>query len=370
MTARDGRLNKLYPALTARERALLILRAWKNGQDEDPQVRSAMPDAQVREFNRYIGLMNGVNVRLATYIIHLSAVVRQLGTKSGWLASLQVWGVDAWKLAAYIFLHTREPITKSEHRRLVERARSEMLPARELAEILTERCDSWTEADMVASSDEEAELVSYEAWERVRATKEKEIARLVEEGVLEGKRTRRRVVVNAGSFYDWLGEPVPVSPKWGLEFEVFPDKQADTVRRLQKERQAAREALSGAPSDSALEPVFRRFCADHRWSRETPSWGDQVADALSGSLRDGIEECWRSLGAIEVVTGEIAVEFDGEDPLLPDVRGILDDVRKELEELHPQVQAYVGEFALPEPDEDAMAVVRKIVARAAEAYCL
>lgn len=74
------------------------------------------------------------------------------------------------------------------------------------------------------------------------------------------------------------------------------------------------------------------------------------------------------LRAIEAAVAEIEVEFDGGDPLLPNVRGILDDLRKELEDLHERVQAYVGEFDLPEPDEDAMAVVRKIVAREAEAY--
>jgi hypothetical protein len=240
----------------------------------------------------------------------------------------------------------------------------------ELAEILTERYDGWTEADMEPSSDGDEELVSDGAWERVRAVKEKELADLVEESVLEGKRTRRRLVVNAGSFYDWLGEPVPVTPQWGLEFEVFPDKQVDKVRRLQKERQAAQEALRRAPSDSALEPVLQRLCADHKRSRDTSSLGDQVADALSRSLRDGTEECWRTLRAIEVAVGEIEVEFDGEDPLIPDVRGILDDIRKGLEDLHKQVQAYVGKFALPEPDEDAVAVVRKVVATEAEAYSL
>lgn len=368
MSLRESRIDKLFPALTAKERAGLVLKGWKQDTEEDPLVRRTMPAEQAAEFNRYIGLMNGVNVRLATYILHLRALVSQLGTKSGWLASLHVWGIDAWKLAAYIFLHTKEPITRSEHRRLVEKARSETPPVRELAEVLTERYEGWAEADMEPPSDEEEELVSNGAWERVRALKQKGIADLVEDGVLDGKRTRRRLVVNAGSFYDWLGEPVPVSPQWGLEFEVFPDKQADKVRRLQEERQAAREALRGAPSDSALEPVFQRLGAGHKRSRETSSWGDRVADALSGSLRDGTEQCWRTLRAIEVAIKEVAAEFDGEDPLLPDARGVMDEIRKELEDLHQQVQRYVGEFALSEPDEDAVAVVRKVIATEAEAY--
>ncbi len=51
---KKGRLDKLYPGLTAQERALLVLQAWKEGTDEDPQARKTMPSSQVDEFNRYI----------------------------------------------------------------------------------------------------------------------------------------------------------------------------------------------------------------------------------------------------------------------------------------------------------------------------
>lgn len=39
----DARLNKLMPVLTARERAILVLESWKEGENEDPQV--ALHDA-------------------------------------------------------------------------------------------------------------------------------------------------------------------------------------------------------------------------------------------------------------------------------------------------------------------------------------
>ncbi len=366
MSLRESRIDKLFPALTAKERAILVLGAWKQGEEEDPLVRREMPAEQGVEFNRLIDLMNGVNVDLATRDITLYALVGKQGAKSGWLATVQVWGLDAWRVAAYLFLHTKEPVTESEHRKLVRKARSEMVPARELAEILVERHDGWSEADVESASDEGDDLVSDEAWDRVRKGKEKEIARLVEDGTLKGERKGRRLLVNAGSFYDWLGEPAPVPPEWGLEFEVFPDEDADEVRRLRKERQAVRETIAKAPSDSAIEPVFRRLGVERNRSKEATSWGDQIADALSSSLRDGIRECWQALRAIELAVHEVEVEFDGEYPLLPEPGAILEVVRKELEDLRQSAQRYVEPFELPEPDEEVLARVRSLARLADE----
>ena len=47
------------------------------------------------------------------------------------------------------------------------------------------------------------------AWNRMLAQKKKELARLVDQGVLNGKRKGRRLLIKVGSFYDWLGEPAP-----------------------------------------------------------------------------------------------------------------------------------------------------------------
>ncbi len=43
MSVRGSRIEKLYPALTARERGILVLQAWKRGTEEDPLVRRSMP---------------------------------------------------------------------------------------------------------------------------------------------------------------------------------------------------------------------------------------------------------------------------------------------------------------------------------------
>jgi len=74
-----------------------------------------------------------------------------------------MWETRIWELATYIALHTNEPITESEHRRLVDEARAEMVPAAELAETLVERYEGWTEAEMEPGGDDE-QVVKEKAW--------------------------------------------------------------------------------------------------------------------------------------------------------------------------------------------------------------
>ena len=67
MSGGDGRLNKLYPGLTAKERAVLVLKGWKQDTEEDPLVRRTMPVEQGAEFNIYIDLLNGA-CELSPYV--------------------------------------------------------------------------------------------------------------------------------------------------------------------------------------------------------------------------------------------------------------------------------------------------------------
>jgi hypothetical protein len=95
------------------------------------------------------------------------------------------------------------------------------------------------------------------AWKRVCVEKERELARLVEQGGLVGRKKGRRLTVQAGSFYDWLNEPVPVLPDWGFRFEVLPDGKAAEVRRLRQAREAAKEAMEHSPMGLALDLLSR-----------------------------------------------------------------------------------------------------------------
>ncbi len=363
MSGTRARLGKLFPALTAKERSILELKAWKEDGEEDPLVRDTMPAEQGVEFNRLIDLMNAVNREFPPYLLLLQALVGRLGLRHGWLMSLKLWGIQAGNLAAYIWLRTREPVTESEHRRLVKEARAETAPASELAEILVERYEGWEEADYEPNDEGHDERwVTGKAWNRVLGDKKREIARLVNDGVVSGKQKGRRLVVNVGSFYDWLGEPTPVYPEWGTEFEVFPDAEADKVKGLRRERSDVQESLAKSPMHSALVFDWGKFAPNrHRSSKESPSRMDEACDALIATLKEGTQKCWGEMRAAEQVLAEAAERFEGEEPLLPAARSVLDGIREELSDLHEQVKPHVGPFELPDPDEETLGCVRKLV---------
>jgi hypothetical protein len=120
MTA-SSRTDKLFSALTAKERARAVLRAWKDGGEEDRQVRSTTPNSQIAEFNELIEIMNGVNERLGPYILLMRATVEKLGLIVGWLATIDLWGNQVVELASFIFRLVPEPITESDYQRLKKR---------------------------------------------------------------------------------------------------------------------------------------------------------------------------------------------------------------------------------------------------------
>ena len=64
----DARLARLSPGLTARERGVLLLRAFRDRTPEDPSWLSKMPEIQRRDVNHYIDLMNGCNTYLPLFI--------------------------------------------------------------------------------------------------------------------------------------------------------------------------------------------------------------------------------------------------------------------------------------------------------------
>ncbi len=357
-----GRLDKLTPALTGKERAILILKASKEGAPEDPQIRSSMPPAQALEFNHFIGLMNGVNLFLTFYTGVLSQCLAYLDARYGWLLTFHLWALNVASLARYITLYTKEPITRRDHDQRLKAARKEMIPASELAELLADDHEGWADSDLEPQKGEEEPQVTDAAWERACNEKERELAELVEQGVLAGGKKGRRLLVQAGSFYDWRGRPVPLFPDWGWEYEVFPDEQAEEVRRLSEARSRTQDECQTAPLSLVLDLPRRKA----RRPRKTAPMGEEIAEAVGTSFREGIELRWRELRSIETVLEEVAEEFDGEEPVRPWEREVLDSAKEKLEELHRAAQKYVGPFKLPGPSEEEMEQMRECIRRESE----
>jgi hypothetical protein len=79
------RLDRLLPGLTARERAILALRAVKAGTPGNLAWRLRMPTYQVAEFNRLACLINACNCYLPLLIMTLEQVTEQLRLRCSWV---------------------------------------------------------------------------------------------------------------------------------------------------------------------------------------------------------------------------------------------------------------------------------------------
>ena len=360
MSGKDRRLQNVTSALSAKERAVLVLRSWKEGKDEDRAWRWSMPDAQAPEFNRLIGLMNGVNRNLAPLVLHLQAGVEMLSLRLGWLTTILLWQWNVEQIVEYIRFETKEPVTEREYRELEQRAREEYKPVAELAELLVERHEDWAEADLEPDQGDNPHdevIVTPGAWERVRLEKEREMAALVKEGGLQGRGRAKGLQLQVGSFYNWLGEPAPVKPEWAREYVIVPDEQTSDARWHRSQRQRAQEAYQSGPT----APVVH--LPDLELDFGEPSKIDELVETHRKLLHAGVEEQWRKLGAVNLVVAEVAADFGGEDPALPEMRHVLEHCEEKLLELRQETQRYTGPFELQAAREEDLALVRGIVER-------
>jgi hypothetical protein len=219
----DARLNEVMPSLTARERAVLVLRSWKGRTPEDPTWRSTMPREQAAEFDRLIVLINACNLHVPLYITMIEQHTEKLLLRFAWWDSLVALGLQAWALAELV------PEGK---RKKVEKALAGKWPAVELP---------WTPDE------------------------------------------------DAGA---WLG----------------------------------------------------------------------ISDQMLAAIRSTLVSLWQELRALDRLLDEVALEFAGEDPLPPVMRGLVEETRHNLSNLH-QVLRQMEPLELPEPDEEALELARTFFER-------
>jgi len=340
MSIKNGRLERLYPALSAKERAILVLRAAKEYDRENPLVRSTMPHAQADEFNRLVGLTSAANLEMGLVVFAVSTQVQQLDLKMGWLATLEHCAAEFALMGGYIAGSTKEPVTETQYRERERELRAEMLPLRECALIATEGYEGWATTDYV-TNEHGVEQISNAAWNRVLREKKREIASAVASGALEASGKGSRLRIACGAFRDWLGIHMPVFADWGSGYDVYPDDQADEVERLRLHRESARDLLKSL----SLETRTRDSIA-----AEGPTGTDaDLARALVSSVRHGIVENWCELRAVEIAIADVQANFGDEDVLGVGARTMLEDSKEMLVDLHARIQKYVGDFDLAEP---------------------
>ena len=262
----DQRLSRLAPALTAHERAILILEAWKDGRPEDPSWRSTMPREQTNAFNQYIELMNQANVVLGKIIGVISFQAEALEQREAWLVGLTLWQEHIDEIRRAVRLAIREPITESEHRAAVEAARDEWVPVEELAAFLAGYHD-YSEDDYEAGDEGEGEwgsVIKDEVWDRAVAEEEKRLRALAAAGKVASRGKGKALKLQHRALQHF-GHDVGAASEHYLSYRIVPDDQAEAVEAEHNDLRGLQRVLDwqqpGGPDTPTSQRVCRSACA-------------------------------------------------------------------------------------------------------------
>jgi len=356
-----SRLDRRFSALTAEARAALVLRYRKRGLKPDEAIWSTMPDEDRAHFGWCIDLIRAVNEQ-APYILLVREWVGALDARYEVVSTRRRLGEDMRALGAYIRESMREPATESEYRCREQELRAELVPVDELVEVAIDNHARGVDADYMEHAGKR--VMSDDASTRARSETREELVDLFRRGTLKGEDQDTGIHINAGSFYEWLGEPMPVWSASACEYEIFPDSQAKEVASRQRSRRSVEELITGAPGGADLPLAL----GDPFPEVVPPEMAYAMLERMDViALRDGIRVRWRELRCFEIVLRELAAkEFNGEDPLRVETRKVLREIKKHLITLREEMQLYGGDFELPEPDPGAVKQLRETIERRAK----
>ena len=92
-TRSDRRIDRLLVTLTPRERALLVLRAWKEGREPAAHLLHSRSDGEAFEYNRILDLLRVASEELTQYLVVIHLLVGQLQMKLCWYLTILLWGL-------------------------------------------------------------------------------------------------------------------------------------------------------------------------------------------------------------------------------------------------------------------------------------
>jgi hypothetical protein len=338
----DQRLTRLAPALTAQERAILILEAWKDGRAEDPAWRRSMPREQANAFNRYIELMNQANVVLGKVTGVLEMQTQMLRLRQAWLVDVTLWLEHVEEIQRAVRRAVREPITESEHQALVEAARNEWVPVEELAAFLAGYHDF---VDDDYDVDEDGfRGVKDEVWDPAVAEEDKRLRALVAQGVLQARGKGKAMKLQQGAL-SHFGYEVGAACEDYVSYRVLPDDQAEQV-------EVERNLLRG------LQRVVGWQQFDGPDQDELTGIPEKIRQGLRESTAYKLITTWVLVRSVEILLDEIGEEFNGIDPLRPYFREKLDATRESLLEVKEHLTLLNMNVGLREPLDEEMEEAR------------
>jgi hypothetical protein len=326
------RLDQLTPGLSPRERAVLCVRATLLDEKEDLRVRSTMPLDQSSEFNRLIGMANGVLHVLLPQALVLAQEVEALSLRHTLLLTIAAWGAHQQALRSALELVASMPIALSDYDRLVAEGRAEHIALAEAAE-------------MLEVHDENEDVKSEAEYRRT-------VRQLIDSGQLKATGAGRNIRVELGSMYDYLAIVYEPRTDRGWRYQVFADEEYPGHRWRGELAERAIATVTG-PSFAAGVPLD----SDQAALSQSPF--DALRAELSERVKAELQQRWSELVAIELVTDEVVQTFQDEVVVPEAMRSLLAGARDELSRLYEQGADLLDMEPLRDADEPFVSLLRK-----------
>lgn len=323
MSGLDGRADRLYEGLSARERAILELEASKSDETPSALIRWTMPESQAVEFNGYMRQMRGVARGVGAYSLVLEQEIANARLQLILLSTLVLWGEDRSVLLDYLAYHTLEPCTAEQYAEHLAATRAEDRPVEVAADAVIDARGTWQEMP------DEAPEVQSRRYEAEARPIRRELQALVASGTLAGRGRGAALVLNAGAFDDWLGVPSVATPEWGRGYEVLPDAE---VEWRAEARESVRQRIASGPHRAMH--VLPLVSPTPAWlvSDEYLTESDRLMRGIAARLAADLRHLAGALAAVEVAVAEVQESLDGHDPLHPSARAVIERSRTDLEE--------------------------------------
>jgi hypothetical protein len=152
----------------------------------------------------------------------------------------------------------------------------------------------------------------------------------------------------------------PSQPERSARFDVVPNSEGQRVTEWRERRELLDSVLG--PSTLVDWGQLEGIEAEGSMAWMT------VVGRLRREVREGLAGLWCELQSIVTVVRDVAQEFDGDDSLSPDIRSSLDALVRRAQQLHKEAKTELGEFELPDPDDETIDVVRQIVLKGARFF--
>ena len=114
MTRRD--LSRTaYARLTARERIVTELEAYKAGKTPDPRLLSTMPPEQRAEYARYTQRLEHLDSTGRAWVLVIDRAIGEPEALAGQITALKLVRLRLQLVQTYLWLAPGEPITEREY---------------------------------------------------------------------------------------------------------------------------------------------------------------------------------------------------------------------------------------------------------------